>query len=61
MVVTQNQVECDFVFIEVPKLRKVHGENIPVFVEEWENYLTELSREGKIPKHAPKDWKFPKL
>ena len=41
--VTQNQVECDFIFIEIPKLRKVHGENTSVFIEDWENYLKELS------------------
>lgn len=57
--VTQNQVECDFIFIEIPKLRKVHGENTSVFIEEWENYLKELARDGKVPKHAHKEWKFP--
>jgi hypothetical protein len=56
--VTQNQVENDFVYVKLPKLKEVHGENKDVFQEEWKTHLEELVRERKIPNHAINQWKI---
>ena len=58
--VTQTQVESNFVYGVIPKLRLVHGENLEVFQEEWVKYLKELNSDRVIPSHAIVEWKLPK-
>lgn len=59
--VTRTQVECDFIYSVLPKLRLTHGENLEAFKEEWVNYLNELIQDRKIPKRCDVEWELPKL
>jgi len=59
MTITQNQVESDFVYGKLPKLKVQHGENHQALKEEWKKYLAELASEQKIPSHAKENWKYP--
>lgn len=58
MNLTQQQVECNFTYTELPKIKESHGNNHAVIKEEWQNYLGELAKENKVPKHAINNWNF---